>query len=108
MNHSNTFSLIALFYLSTPSWLKVIGWVGWWWGGGPCDYCVSPVQRIGFWGFSDFVRTFGSGLGTVGTGDSDLDLGLTIHFNLPGCILIDIFWAVSLLHPLRPFSAHDH
>ena len=54
--------------------------VGWGGGvvGGPCDYCVSPVQRIGFWGFSDFVRTFGSGLGTVGTGDSDLDLGLTI------------------------------
>ena len=48
--------------------------------GGPCDYCVSPVQRIGFWGFSDFVRTFGSGLGTVGTGDSDLDLGLTINY----------------------------
>ena len=39
----------------------------------------APVQRIGFWGFSDLVRTFGSGLGTVGTGDSDLDLGLTIN-----------------------------
>ena len=57
--------------------LKSCGWVG---GvvGGPCDYCVSPVQRIGLWGFSDLVRTFGLGLGTVGTGDSDLDLGLTI------------------------------
>ena len=38
----------------------------------------APVKRIGFGGFSNFVRTFGTGLGTVGTADSDLDLGLTI------------------------------
>ena len=48
--HSEQFSFSALFYQSTPSCLKVIGGlVGW--VGGPCDYCVSPVQRIGFLGF---------------------------------------------------------
>ena len=56
----------AHFYQSTPSCLKVRGGgvVGWGGGvvGGPCDYCVSPVQRIGFLGFLDLVRTFGSGL----------------------------------------------
>ena len=31
--------LLALFYHSTPSCLKVIGWVV---GGGPCDFSVSP------------------------------------------------------------------
>ena len=35
-------------------------------GGGPCDYCVSPSQRIGFWVFSNLIRTW----------DCDLDLGL--------------------------------
>jgi len=29
---------LELFYQSTPSCLKVIGW----WGGGPCDFSVSP------------------------------------------------------------------
>ena len=38
----------------------------------------APVQRIGFWGFSVLIRTFWSGLGTVGMGDSDFDLGFTI------------------------------
>ena len=38
----------VLVYQSTPSCLKFRVGVG---GGGPCDYCVSPVQRIGFWGF---------------------------------------------------------
>ena len=48
-------------------------------GGGPHVIIVSaPVQKIGFWGFSDLVRPLGQDLGTVGTGDSDLDLGLTI------------------------------
>ena len=36
--------------------------------GGPCDYCVSPVQRIGFLGFLDLGLGFGDcwdrGLGT--------------------------------------------
>ena len=34
----------------------------------------APVQRIGFWGFSDLVRTFGSGLGDCWNGR--LGLGL--------------------------------
>ena len=38
----------------------------------------APVQKFGFGGFSDLVRPFGQDWGTVGTGDSDLDLGLTI------------------------------
>ena len=70
--HSEPLLLLALFYQSTPSCLKVGG------GGvgGPCDYCVSPVQRIGFWGFSDLVRTFGSGLGDCWDGGLGLGLGL--------------------------------
>ena len=51
--HSDQLLSFALFYQSTPSCLKVIG--GWGGGGGPCDYCVSPVQRIGFLGFLDLV-----------------------------------------------------
>ena len=54
--HSEQPIFSALFYQSTPSCLKVGGGgVGWGGGGGPCDYCVSPVQRIGFWGFLDLV-----------------------------------------------------
>ena len=34
----------------------------------------APVQRIGFWGFSVLVRTFGSGLGNCW--DGGLGLGL--------------------------------
>ena len=50
-DHSKTLSLLALFYKSTPSCLKVIGGVcavghvvmcSRPCGGGPCDYCVSP------------------------------------------------------------------
>ena len=54
-DHSEPLLLLTLFYQSTPSCLKVMG--GWWDGvvGGPCDYCVSPVQRIGFLGFLDLV-----------------------------------------------------
>ena len=47
------------------------GWVGW---VAHVIIVSAPVQRIGFWGFSVSIRTFGSRLGTVGTGDSDLDL----------------------------------
>ena len=32
-----------------------------WWGGGPFDFCVSPVQRIGFLGFFRLGLTLGSG-----------------------------------------------
>ena len=52
--HSEQLLFFALFYQSTPSWVKVVGGGG---GcrGGPCDYCVSPVQSIGFLGFLDLV-----------------------------------------------------
>ena len=48
----------------------------WGWGGvgGPCDYCVSPSPKNWVLG----IFSLGQDLGTVGTGDSDLDLGLTI------------------------------
>ena len=36
----------------------------------------APVQRIGFLGFSDLVRTFGSGLGDCWDGGLGLGLGL--------------------------------
>ena len=48
--HSKQLLFFALFCQSTPSCLKVMGWVG-----GPCDYCVSPIQRIGFLGILDLV-----------------------------------------------------
>ena len=58
--HSEPLLLLALFYQSTPSCLKVMGgWVGGVGGvGGPCDFSVSP---------SPFGLDFGT-----------LDLGLTI------------------------------
>ena len=59
--HSEQLLLLALFYQSTPSCLKVIG--RWWWGGGPCDFSVSPSP-------------FGLDFGTLDFGTSDL--GLTI------------------------------
>ena len=41
--HSEPLLLLALFYQSTPSCLKVRGgWVGWGGVGGPCDFSVSP------------------------------------------------------------------
>ena len=61
--HSETLLLLALFYQSTPSWLKVMGWGG----GGPCDYCVSPSP-------------FGLDFGTLDFGTSDS--GLTINEKL--------------------------
>ena len=36
----------------------------------------APVQRIGFWGFSVLVMTFGSGLGDCWDGGLGLGLGL--------------------------------
>ena len=61
--HSGPLLLFALFYQSTPSCLKVRGWVGGV-GGGPCDYCVSPSP-------------FGLEFRTLDFGISDS--GLTIH-----------------------------
>ena len=62
--HSEPLLLLALFYQSTPSCLKVMGWGGGGGGGGPCDYCVSP---------SPFDLDFG----TLDFGT--LDSGLTIY-----------------------------
>ena len=39
----------------------------------------APVQRIGFLIFQTWSGLWGPDLGTVGTGDLDLDLGLTIE-----------------------------
>ena len=41
--HSELLLLLALFYQSTPSCLKVMGGVGV--VGGPCDFSVSPSHR---------------------------------------------------------------
>ena len=57
--HSEPLLILALFYQSTPSCLKAMGWVGGV-GVGPCDFSVSP---------SPFVLTL-----ELWT----LDLGLTI------------------------------
>ena len=56
--NSEPLLLLALFYQSTPSCLKVMGGVV----GGPCDYCVSPSP-------------FGLAFGTLDFGT--LELGLT-------------------------------
>ena len=61
--HSEPLLLLALFYQSTPSCLKVIGWVGWGGGGGPCDYCVSPSPKNWVFGFFRLGLTLGSGFG---------------------------------------------
>ena len=55
---------------------------GWWWGGGPCDYCVSPSPKNWVFGFFRLGLTLESGFGACwdrGLGDS----GLTIlNFNI--------------------------
>ena len=61
-DHSETLLLLALFYQSTPSCLKVMGG-GVVVGGGPWDFSVSPSP-------------FGLDFGTLDFGTSDL--GLTI------------------------------
>ena len=51
-----------------------MGWVGW--GGGPCDYCVSPSPKnwvLGFFRLLDRI------LDLLGQGIGDLDSGLTIE-----------------------------
>ena len=58
--HSEPLLLLALFYQSTRSCLKVMGWG---WVGGPCDFGVSPSP-------------FGLDFGTLDFGTSDS--GLTI------------------------------
>ena len=55
--HSEPLLLLALFYQSTPSWLKVMGWGG----GGPCDFGVSPSPL----GLDFGTLDFGIGWGKV-------------------------------------------
>ena len=65
--HSEPLLLLALFYQSTPSCLKVRGGGG---GvGGPCDYCVSPSPFSLDFGTLDF-----------GTSDSGLTKMLDLFF----------------------------
>ena len=60
VGHSKPLLLLALFYQSTPSCLKVMGGVGW--GGcGPWEFSVSPSP-------------FGLDFGTLDFGTSDLGL----------------------------------
>ena len=40
----------------------------------------APVQKIGFGVFQTWSGLWGQDRGPVGTGDWDLDLGLTIYF----------------------------
>ena len=56
--HSEQVLFFALFYQSTPSYLKVVGW-----GGGPCDYCVSPSPKNWVFGFFRLGLTLESGFG---------------------------------------------
>ena len=64
--HSEPLLLLELFYQSAPSCLKVRGGVGWvgGWGGGPCDFSVSPSPFSLDFGTLDFRTS---------------DLGLTIN-----------------------------
>ena len=63
--HSEQLLFFALFYQSTPSYLKVGGWGGW--VGGPCDFSVSPWSKSFFFSFlGTFIQLgglFGLGLG---------------------------------------------
>ena len=43
----------------------------------------APFQKIGFWGFQTWSGLWGQDLGPIGTGDWDLDLGLTIGVSPP-------------------------
>ena len=61
--HSEQLLFFALFYQSTPSCLKVVGGGVVGWGGGPCDYCVSPSPKNWVFGFFRLGLTLGSGFG---------------------------------------------
>ena len=67
--HSELLLLLALFYQSTPSYLKVRGGGGGGGVGGPCDFSVSP---------SPFDLDFG----TLDFGTSDLGLTISCEISL--------------------------
>ena len=71
--HSEQILFFALFYQSTPSWIKVRGW---WCGGGPCDFSVSPWSKSFFSFFGELL--FNLGACWDRGPDLDLDQGLTI------------------------------
>ena len=85
--HSEQLLFFALFYQSTPSCLKVMGGVGW--GGGPCDFSVSPWSQSFFFPFlGDFYSTWGllgQGLG-LGLGPG---LDKNVHDNECMTLTID-------------------
>ena len=73
-------------------------------GGGPCDYCVTPVPiGLGFW----TGLVLGLGLGLRGL---DLGLGLTIKDNLQFLQLIraviKTIYSSSLLQVMAPNHLH--
>ena len=59
-----------------------------WWGGGPCEYCVSPSLMV-ISVFYPWSGRLGQNLGTVG--DWDLDKDLTIINRIPFPKFIKIF-----------------
>ena len=65
--------------------------------GGPCDYCVSPVQRIGFLGFFDFLDLRVRIWGLLGQGIGDLDSGLTISKDLMFASVLAVMINTKLL-----------
>ena len=95
IGHSEPLLLFALFYQSTPSCFKVVGWVVWGgWCGGPCDFSVSPRSKSLFFLFlGAFIRL--GGLLDEGL-DQDLDQGLTIKLNsLPLCRALTYVFSYS-------------
>ena len=93
--HSEQLLFFALFYQSTPSCLKVMGGVvGWggvgWWGGGPCDFSVSP------WSKSFFFSFFGGLLFDLGQG---LGLGLGPGLDNKGNNNLSSFSTLKLRSP---------
>ena len=75
--HSEQLLFFALFYQSTPSYFKVIGWVGGW-GGVVAHVIIVSAQskELGFWFFFDLrVRIWG----LLGQGIGDFNSGLTIN-----------------------------
>ena len=86
-DHFETLLLLALFYQSTPSCLKVMGGVcagnhvqaAMWCGGGPCDFSVTPWS-ISF--FFLFLVVLLLGVCWDRGLDSDFYQGLTIFRNM--------------------------